>query len=376
MTARPGEQRIQFTHSGTAVQQRAEAISAAVALGIASAGAVLLWRNRRRRLTQAVAMRVSAVLVCVLALAIGARLLDRKAYVLGAAEFVDFNTQPFPSDAPATFSPPITVSMPGPAMLIGARIEPRTILAGQQFTLTLTWANANRAPLVLIQELPSASPRFELFRHARSSTSVSDDISVHTVLTNALPGPLLLALIPDRGWTSTSNAAYVFGKQTEGLTLLGPTVTGTPRNAPTSALLQLANGLRAHDADWLMPDGQRICFRAAWSRAGAVNRADALQVSYKLYGADNVLLAQADGQPQQGLAPTWSWQDDVVVNDSRCVFLTNAARPPQPAELVRLAISWYRLRDFSVTGQGELYGNVDPTPGAVNRLHAEHKTTP
>jgi hypothetical protein len=147
-------------------------------------------------------------------------------------------------------------------------------------------------------------------------------------------------------------------------------VVDTAPNAPQAHVALFENGIRAHVVDWLRPDGERLCFRAQWSRRGAVNRADALNVSFKLFGADGRLVAQADGQPQQGLAPTWSWLDDVVVHDSRCVYVADPRRPLAQNEPYRLAVTWYRLRDMQVTGHVELHGTTNEADGAVNTAEA------
>jgi hypothetical protein len=158
----------------------------------------------------------------------------------------------------------------------------------------------------------------------------------------------------------------VLGKTGPGLTLIGPTVTDTPPNAPATHVAIFENGIRAHVVDWLRPDVERICFRARWSRSGDVNRADALYVSYKLLGADDRLIAQADGQPQQGLAPTWSWLDDVVVADSRCVRAVDPQQLLREDEPYRVDITWYRLLDMQPTGRATLGGRTIAVEGAVN----------
>jgi hypothetical protein len=177
---------------------------------------------------------------------------------------------------------------------------------------------------------------------------------------------VLLMLLPVEGWTSATAEAWVAGKTVAGVTLIGPTVTETQPNAPAASVATFANGIRAHEIDWLRPDGERVCFRARWSRRGALNQADALQVSFKLFAADGRLVAQADGQPVQGLAPTWSWRDDVVVADSRCVRVVDPKQPLLQDERYQLEITWYRLLTGAVTGQAMLAGAADMRDGALN----------
>jgi hypothetical protein len=181
-----------------------------------------------------------------------------------------------------------------------------------------------------------------------------------------LPGPLLLMLTPRAPWTTDERSAFFGGAAQPGFTLVGPTVTGTPRNAPPTAIRALPNGMRLHEIDWLRYDGDGVCFRAHWSRAGTVNRADALVVSYKLFDADGALVIQGDAQPLSGLAPTWSWQDDVVVRDSICVPRDAARRVLRQDEPYRLSVDWYRAATGEVTGQTELTGVADMRAGALN----------
>ncbi len=364
-----GEHRVRLRHTGTPLQQASEtAAVCALALAI-----VLLLRalqtRHRAGLPRAAWLRPAAGLALTLALlallVFGSRLILRHARAAPSSELVDFAQQPFVHRGAIRFDPPTGASPGTTATLTSATIEPKHLRAGDAFTLTLTWAGEG-APLELVQELPSASEALALFRHGRVRTPIVGNSSVHTMPLESLPGPTLLMLTPVAGWTSPHMQAYVSGKNNTGITVIGPTVTGTPRNAPEARVVTFANGIRAHMIDWLRPDGESVCFRAQWSRAGAVNRADALQVSFKLYGADGRLVAQADAQPQSGLAPTWSWQDDVVVHDSRCVRVIDSKSQLAQGEAYRLNLSWYRRANLEVTGQADLHGLADMSTGALN----------
>ncbi len=97
-----------------------------------------------------------------------------------------------------------------------------------------------------------------------------------------------------------------------------------------------------------------MCFKPVWRRARSnVNRADALQVSLRAFGSDGRLLAQADSQPQAGLAPTWSWPTGSLIYDSGCVPASDVLRPNEP---YTLQIVWYRLAALQVTGEATLRG--------------------
>lgn len=359
LTLPRGEHTVMLRYVGTPLQ-RAGLIVSLVALVALAATAGRPSRSSLRRV--AAAALAFAMLVALPYFA--DRLIRRRAPMPPHGPFVDFTSKPFVHAGGMAL-----VNGERTAELLDAAVEPPTVRAGDSFTLTLRWRDAE-APLELVQELPSASPRFDLFRHARERSQVNTTVSRHATPRDALPGPLLIMLVPAEGWSTSTHEAYVAGKTGPGVTLVGPTVTDTAPNAPSNGVAAFENGIRAHVVDWLRPDGERICFRAQWSRSGAVNRADALNVSFKLFAADGRLVAQADGQPQQGLAPTWSWLDDVVVHDSRCVSVVDPRRPLLQDEPYRLTVTWYRLRDMQVTGHAELGGRADAADGAVNVAEA------
>jgi hypothetical protein len=364
LTLPPGDHNITLSYIGTTLQQTAETVSGLTAVLAAVLCILALARTPRREIMR-VAGRIALVCLVSLAALLAYRLSNRKAPEPTAAEWVDFDRTPFPNQSAVRFFS--TASLPAPAdtrVLLGATIEPRILRAGGIFTLTLRW-DGEPIPLELVHELPSARPTLELFQHARTRTPVNTIVTTHTMPLNTLPGQQLLSIVPAGGWSANEKAAYVAGKYAPGYTLIGPIVGGTPPNAPQARLLALTNGLRLHNIDWLMPTRNRVCFRAVWSAGTSRNEADALQVSYKLRAADGRLAAQADGQPQQGLAPTWSWQTDVLVNDSRCVDIDPKTMLAQ-GEAYTLETTWYRARDFAVTGQGAIGGVADIRDGALN----------
>lgn len=360
-----GEHTIMLRYNGTMLQRMAEIISLLTALILVVLAG---WRARipSRSVIRRIALGMLAIVVALAVPIFAQRLIVRRSAVPAQGEFIDFARRPFVHGASMTLS-----KGRDEAQLVDAFVEPRMVRAGELFTLTLRWSSVVTAPLEVVQELPSSSERFDLFKHGRERSIAWGETSIHQAPRTALPGPLLLMLVPVDGWNTATHEAHVLGKTGPGLTLVGPTVVDTPRNAPSASVATFANGIRAHVVDWLRPDGERVCFRAQWSRSGAVNRADALNVSFKLFGQDDRLIAQADGQPQQGLAPTWSWLDDVVVADSRCVRAVDPQRMLGEAEPYRIEITWYRLLDMQPTGRAELFGRAVAAEGAVNVAAAE-----
>jgi hypothetical protein len=152
----------------------------------------------------------------------------------------------------------------------------------------------------------------------------------------------------------------IAGKPQPAITLLGPIVVNTPKNVSSTSIARFKNGIVLREFDWLMPDPEHVCFRPQWSYAiGLRNRADALQVSFKLIGEDGRLVAQADAQPQGGLAPTWSWQEGALIYDSNCVAVNDPRATLKPSENYVIDVSWYRLANLDVTGKEILRGRFD-----------------
>lgn len=279
---------------------------------------------------------------------------------------LDFARRPFPHRDPVRFR-----SVDGATYeLIGASFEPRALRSSEAFTLTLRWRD-DRAPsqVALTQELPMGGEFARLFRHARLQEIGDPRLGRYTVLSSTLPGPLLLKLtaydaagklMQPIASDGSALQAPIAGKPAPAITLLGPAVkammTDTMPLAPPA--VQFDNGIALQAMDWFFASAQEVCLRPVWRRTRAdVNRADALQVSLRVFGQDRRLIVQADGQPQAGLAPTWSWPDDVLIHDSQCVPTQDVLMPDEP---YIVQIVWYRLADLGVTGEAWLSGRAGP----------------
>jgi hypothetical protein len=277
---------------------------------------------------------------------------------------LDFAKRPFSHRDPVVFRAADGASYE----LIGASTgDP--LRAGDALTLSLRWRD-DRAPaaITVTQELPMGGEFANLFRYAREQSGGDPRLSTHVVPSNTLPGPLLLKLQasdangnlltpfnPDGSALTTEIA----GKQVPAITLLGPSVTETPPNAAPPHLHTFANGIALHKMDWLFASEQEVCFRPIWTWArDDVNRADALQVSLRLRGSDGREIATADGQPQAGLAPTWSWPAGVLINDGRCVPVQNLLNLGEP---YTLQIVWYRLANLEQVAEVTLHGTMSAT---------------
>jgi hypothetical protein len=238
--------------------------------------------------------------------------------VVPALQTVDYNDRQFPNRNPIQFR-----DAQGQVYeLTGATLDPPGVRAGQPFTLTTTWRD-DRAPaqIGVHQELPSGGYFASLFRFASSTTYGPPQLSLHTALTVALPGPLLLKLLArDAGGgvlTPTTPSGHVLDRTfLTGLTVVAA-APASDRSAEPLPIRTFPNGIALNKLDWYHPTDHDICFRATWSSLRPP--AAALQVSFLLRGSDGRDIARADTQPQAGLAPTWSWPTGVPVPDSYCV---------------------------------------------------------
>ncbi len=356
-----GEGTLVLSYAGTPLQHIGNGLSLVAVLLLAAIAAVAVVRAepaQRRSAFQFAAI----VMVCATSLWLTGLLLN-PAQTAPAIQTIDYNTRPFPHRDPAMFG-----TGDPRHELIGANIEPAKLRAGSPFTLTLIWKddNAPRA-ITVTQELPSGGEFMTLFRHARQQAASDPRISTHVALTDSLPGPLLVkieasdangqplaAFHPDGSAISTP----IGGKPAPAITLTGPTVISTP--ATTAEITaRFSNGFALHRFDWFYSNSQVVCLRPQWSlQHNEVNRADALQASLRLRGNDGRLIAQADSQPQGGLAPTWSWQNGVLVYDSQCVPAQGMLEAGEPYSV---QIVWYRAGDLQQVGELTLHG----TRGAV-----------
>ena len=204
-----------------------------------------------------------------------------------------------------------------------------------------------------------------LFRHARLEVAGDPRISRQTVISGALPGPLLLKLsaadtqgqrltpLDTEGLPLT---ALIAGGPAAAITLVGPTIVSDEglAHSPGRLNLRFGNGIFLHDVDWLFISAHEACLRPVWRRDRASSsRADASQSSLRIYGSGGDLIVQADGQPQAGLAPTWAWPNGALVYDSLCLPVKRMLRDGEP---YTMHIIWYRLLDLRPTGELRLRG--------------------
>lgn len=282
---------------------------------------------------------------------------------------IDFAQRPFPNRDSIQFVDAASSNTNVAYELLEASITPNELQAGESFTLSLKWKD-DRAPqsITVTQELPSGGEFIQLFRYARSQTRADPRVSSHVVLSNALRGPFLVVVqASEQGRVALPRSSdgkliqsTIAGKPQPAITLLGPIVVNTPKNVSSTSIARFKNGIVLREFDWLMPDPEHVCFRPQWSYAiGLRNRADALQVSFKLIGEDGRLVAQADAQPQGGLAPTWSWQEGALIYDSNCVAVNDPRATLKPSENYVIDVSWYRLANLDVTGKEILRGRFD-----------------
>lgn len=361
-----GEDMLVLSYAGTTLQHTGNVLSL-VALFLMMALVVLLVIRADSTQRRRAALFAGIVLIGLAALW-GIGLLLNPAQTAPALQTLDFNTRPFPHRDAVIFT-----QGDQRYELIGARIEPAQLRAGEPFTLTLNWKD-DVAPsaITVTQELPSGGEFISLFRHARSQTAGDPRISAQLALTDTLPGPLLLklqatdaegraleAFHPDGSALST----LIAGKAVPAITLIGPSVTSTPATAaPVTA--SFSNGIALHGIDWFYSNSQVVCFRPQWSlQRNDANQADALQVSLRLRGNDNRLIAQADSQPQGGLAPTWSWQPGVLVFDSQCVPAQGLLEAGEP---YTMQIVWYRAADLQQVSELTLRGERGPVLEDLN----------
>jgi hypothetical protein len=360
-----GEHTLTLIYAGTPLQQAGNVLSLiAVVLLMGVVLFMLLRADAPQRRRAAVIAGVTLALWMALWL-IGIVL--NPSQTAPAVQTLDFSTRPFPHRDTVIFS-----SGDAQYELIGASIEPAQVQAGDPFTLTLAWKD-DRAPsaITVTQELPSGGEFMSLFRHARSQVAGDPRISAHIALTDALRGPLLIkvqasdagALLNAFHPEGSPLIAGIAGKSTPAITLIGPNVTGTPQT-DAEITAQFSNDIALHRFDWFYANSQEVCYRPQWSLQGEnVSPADALQVSMRLRGSDGRLIAQADGQPQGGLAPTWSWQPGVLIYDSQCVPAQGLLEAGEP---YTMQIVWYRASDLQQISEITLRGARGPVLEDLN----------
>lgn len=349
-----GQHRIELRYRGTPLQQAGNWVSligAAVVLGLILFGRLGFALRKGNLQRKPFAFGVAGVVVVVLVAQMSGRM---QAADTPSMQAIDDGVRLFPHRGPLVFT-----DAAGQAFqLDGAEVGPSQIQAGQVITLNLTWANVAPPTITVKLETPPPSA-FAMVRRVfrfHIDTVVGD--ARHMTLTipaEALPGPTLLRL-------SLSDDAH-------SRFIVGPTVMATPANesvVPANApkLHVFASGIVLRGLDFVNTSDQDICIRPLWSRVNAVvHQADALQVSFRLTDAQGQLIAQADGQPQAGLAPTWSWPDGAVIEDSYCGV--PIARAFQEGKALTLDLIWYRRADMHELERIQLHAQWQATPTHV-----------
>ena len=343
MLTRPrGEHRVVLTYAGTPLQNAGEAIAlAAGTLFIISVFAV------GGRLTRHGLLRASLVVTSMGLLIFAVALLARvQASALPALNAIDADQRLFPHRGPLTLR---TVNGQ-PYVLQSAILTPTQVRAGEVFTVTLGWQD-DVAPMTLTAKLEMPPPsgyaiNQRVFRYHADAIIGDARQFVVQMPSAALPGPTLLRL------TLSDDAASIF--------IVGPTVTDTPPNALDQPMHVFSNGIALHQADLVNTSPHDICVRANWSRTARMqNQADALQVSFRLMDMQGELIAQSDGQPQAGLAPTWAWPLNALIEDSYCGVPVK--RPLQEGERLNVQVIWYRRQTLEEVDRVLLQGEGHDT---------------
>ena len=343
MLTRPrGEHRVVLTYAGTPLQHVGEAIAlAAGALFIISVFAA------GGRVTRRGLLRGSLVVISMGLLIFAVALLARmQASALPALNAIDDGQRLFPHRGPLT----LRATNGQPYVLQSAILTPTQVRAGEVFTVTLGWQD-DVAPLTLTAKLEMPPPsgyaiNQRVFRYHADAIIGDARQFVVQMPSAGLPGPTLLRL------TLSDDAASIF--------IVGPTVTGTPPNALDQPMHVFSNGIALHQADLVNTSPHDICVRANWSRTARMqNQADALQVSFRLMDAQGELIAQSDGQPQAGLAPTWAWPLNALIEDSYCGVPVK--RPLQEGERLSVQVIWYRRQTLEEVDRVLLQGEGHDT---------------
>ena len=343
MLTRPrGEHRVVLTYAGTPLQNAGEAIALAAGtlfiISVFAAGG---------RLTRHGLLRASLVVTSMGLLIFAVALLARvQASALPALNAIDADQRLFPHRGPLTLR---TVNGQ-PYVLQSAILTPTQVRAGEVFTVTLGWQD-DVAPMTLTAKLEMPPPsgyaiNQRVFRYHADAIIGDARQFVVQMPSAALPGPTLLRL------TLSDDAASIF--------IVGPTVTDTPPNALDQPMHVFSNGIALHQADLVNTSPHDICVRANWSRTARMqNQADALQVSFRLMDMQGELIAQSDGQPQAGLAPTWAWPLNALIEDSYCGVPVK--RPLQEGERLNVQVIWYRRQTLEEVDRVLLQGEGHDT---------------
>ncbi len=352
-----GRQRIELWLDATPAQRVGESISAIA--GVAVVGALVFMVARKRRWIGLAARSAVLTAVAILVLALAAwvvRLLDPPQPP--PIQTMDFVGRPFPHRAPVVFRGADGESY----TLTGATISPSAVRGSEPFTLTTAWQTGQApAQVGLEQELPSGGYFALLFRFARDVTYGDPGVSAYTALTNALPGPLLLKLRALDAAGNTLTPTVPSANNQGGAILDGLNVTASNAPLPDDMIRTFPTGIVLHHIDWFNISAQEMCLRPVWSTERL--QVAALKVALRLRGVDGREIASADGEPQAGLAPTWSWPVGAPVSDNYCVPVSGSLQAGEPYTLL---VRWYRAMDEHVEGEVTLVGRRAEGPNDLN----------
>jgi hypothetical protein len=357
-----GDHQVQLSYDGTPLEQAADRLSlVALAVWVMTVGAALALSHVSMRRIVQVALRSGGAIAVLVLLGQGARLLTP--VIAPPIQRMEYTDRQFPNRAGLTFR-----AADGQTYeLTSAMITPTQVQPGGAFTLTTTWRDGRAPALVGVQqEMPSGGYFAYIFYYARRESYGPPALSTHQVMSEALPGPLLLKVLARDAAGQPLTATTSTGQALERTFLSNLDVVGTPATASTSTsapIRTFPNGIELRSLDWYQPTDHDVCFRPTWASTRPL--ATAWQALLLLRGEDGRDVAHVDTQPQAGLAPTWSWPLGVSMLDSHCVPTNNPLRPGEPYTLL---VRWYRVADQRAAGEVTLLGKRDVV--AVNAPNA------
>ena len=340
-----GQHWVMLALDGTPLQQAAQDISLAALLIAAAIGALVV------KAAPGPSVRVIVISAAGMLIVIIAGQIARSQYVPTPApiQVLDYNDRQF-----SNRSPVIMKSAQGDTYeLTGVIITPTQVQAGQVISITTQW-HKGQAParLDMKYRLPSGGYYAYMFYYAGGNATGVPELITHTVLSDALPGPLLFRLSARDAQGNIYTPTLPGGQEIKNEYLGGLSVSQpAPPVMPKEIIRTFPNGIQLRKLDWYQPTINDLCFRAVWATTRPL--AAALQVSFSLRGADGHEVAHADWQPQAGLAPTWSWQAGVPVYDSDCIHNVGMI---EAGEAYTLLIRWYRVLDQHSSGEVILVG--------------------
>jgi hypothetical protein len=340
-----GEHWVLLALDGTPLQHAAERISLVAGL-LLTALMLMASRPYARNAARAALFSVAGLVVIVLA-----GQLARALYIpqTPALQIMDYTERQFANRTTVQMT-----SADGQTYeMTGATLTPTQVSAGGTFTLSTQWRD-QRVParIEVKQEVPSGGYFAYVFRYPSSQFSDTPLQSTFNVMTNALPGPLLLRIVAydanGQIYTPTlSGGGSLQQEYLSGLIVSEPAI----QQADQPLIRTFPNGIELRKLDWYQPTYEDMCFRVTWAATRPM--AAAYQVSFSMRGSDGRVVSQVDSQPQAGLAPTWSWIAGVPVLDSYC---THAFSWIKQGEDYTLLIRWYQVLDQKPSGEVTLVG--------------------